>query len=213
MAEEHRSQVCHVTTTPINHCCCSTIITLGSHVAIFSKRTTITGIGKFKMITILSLHFLKNDNSGILWIRTKNSEQTWENDSLRYGMPNTITHWLRGELFGTRRNEQYSQGKKMYTEWRIKVSLHKIKLHVTSLLTQKRKHFIFLLPFLRRVVWFRNVIHLPTPWWSAQHPSSNSFLSVLDKCHYASGINRLWECIRTLTWILRFWRPKGTVFY
>lgn len=53
--------------------------------------------------------------------------------------------------------------KKTHMEWRMKVSLHKFILHVTSLLTQKSKHLIFLLPFLHRVVLFRNVIHFLTP--------------------------------------------------
>ena len=36
------------------------------------------------MIAILAIHFLKNDNSGILWVRTKNSELTWENANVIY---------------------------------------------------------------------------------------------------------------------------------
>jgi hypothetical protein len=100
------------------------------------------------MITILSLHFLKNDHSRILWVRTKNSELTWENDTLRYDTSNVIIHCLYGELFGTGRNEQHLHDKKCI--W-IKVSLCKFILHVSSLLTQKSKHFVFLIPFLHRV--------------------------------------------------------------
>ena len=48
-----------------------------------------------------------------MWIRTNNSVLTWKNDTLRHDMSNTTIHCLHGELFGTSRNEQHLQEKKV----------------------------------------------------------------------------------------------------
>lgn len=89
--------------------------------------------------------------------------------------------------------------KKMCMEWQIKGFIAHIYTACHLNVTQKSKHSFFLLPFLLRVVWFKNIIHLLTPWRSSQHPSSNSFLSVLDKCHHSSGIYWLQESIHIRT--------------
>jgi hypothetical protein len=151
MTVQHRSQVCHLTTTPINHHYCSTIITLGPHMVIFRKRTIITGTGNsqndYNSLTTFSQK-LSFQNT------VSQDEEFWTNmgkmtlwDMTRPTLLYTVymgNFWVPEEMNNTCR-------RKTYMEWQINVPPYKFILHVTSLLTQKANTLSFTFPFSTRL--------------------------------------------------------------
>ena len=132
----------------------------------FIKRTVITGIGKsqndYNTFTTFSQKWS-------FWNTVGQDQEFWTNMGKWHSEIWYVQHYYTLSI-GTGRNEQDLQGKKKNVQGMVDVSLYQFILHVTLLLTQENKHFVFLLPSVHTVVWFRNEQYLQgkktyREWW------------------------------------------------